>query len=71
VFSWIVVHRSTSPDMMQYAPYVLAMVRIDEQRDIYIPGRLISDKEVHRGMRVHVQTEKITDAVGDLVWVAD
>jgi len=71
VFSWIVVHRSTSPDMMQYVPYVLALVRLDEQPDIYVPGRLISDKEVHRGMRVHVLTEKISDNLGDLAWVAE
>ena len=71
VFSWIVVHRSTSPDMMQYVPYVLALVRLDEQSDIYIPGRLISDKEVHRGMRVRVLTEKITDQVGDLAWTTE
>jgi len=71
VFSWIVVHRSTSPDMMQYVPYVLALVRLDDQSDIYIPGRLISDKEVHRGMRVRVVTEKITDQVGDLAWTTE
>jgi uncharacterized OB-fold protein len=71
VFSWIVVHRSTSPDMLQYVPYVLALVRLGEQADIYIPGRLISDKEVHRGMKVRVLTEKITDQVGDLAWTTE
>jgi uncharacterized OB-fold protein len=71
VFSWIVVHRSTTPDMMAYVPYTLALVRLDEQQDIYIPARLISDKEAHRGMRVHAVPEKITDEIGDLAWAAD
>lgn len=68
VYSWVVVHRSTTPDMMKYVPYTLALVRLDEQADIYIPGRLISDREAHRGMRVRVAPEKITDTLGDLAW---
>jgi uncharacterized OB-fold protein len=57
--------------MMAYVPYTLALVRLDEQQDIYIPARLISDKEAHRGMRVHAVPEKITDEIGDLAWAAD
>jgi uncharacterized OB-fold protein len=71
VYSWIVVHRSTTPDMMKYAPYTLALVRLDEQADIYIPGRLITDKDVHRGMKVRVIPEKITDQLGDLAWTTE
>jgi len=71
IFSWIVVHRSTIPDMMPYVPYTLALVRLDEQRDIYIPGRLIGDKEAVRGLRVRAVPEKINDEVGDLAWAVD
>jgi uncharacterized OB-fold protein len=71
VYSWVVVHRSTTPDMMKYAPYTLALVRLDEQADIYIPGRLITDKEVHRGMKVRVLPEKISDKLGDLAWTTE
>lgn len=71
IYSWIVVHRSTTPDMMKYVPYTLALVRLDEQADIYIPGRLISAKDVHRGMKVKVLTEKITDQLGDLAWTTE
>jgi uncharacterized OB-fold protein len=70
VYSWIVVHRSTIPDMMPYLPYTLALVRLDEQADIYIPGRLVTDTQVHRGQRVQVVPEKITEEVGDLTWAA-
>mgnify|MGYP005607851315 CR=1 FL=1 len=52
-------------------PVRLALVRLDEQADIYIPGRLISDMEVHRGLKVRVVTEKITDEVGDLAWTTE
>jgi uncharacterized OB-fold protein len=68
VFSWIVVHRSTTPDMMQYVPYTLALVRLDEQPDIYIPARLVSHEKPHKGMRVQAQTEQISDTIGDLLW---
>ena len=71
VYSWIVVHRSTTPDMMQYVPYTLALVRLDEQADIYIPGRLISDSEAYRGMKVRALPEKITDELGDLAWTTE
>jgi uncharacterized OB-fold protein len=57
--------------MMQYVPYTLALVRLDEQADIYIPGRLISDREAHRGMRVRVAPEKITETLGDIAWKAE
>jgi len=71
VYSWIVVHRSTTPDMMQYVPYTLALVRLDEQADIYIPGRFISDMDVRRGMKVRVRPERITDQLGDLAWTTE
>ena len=67
VYSWVVVHRSTTPDMMHYVPYTLALVRLDEQSDIYIPGRLTSGGDAYRGMRVRVAPERITETLGDPV----
>jgi hypothetical protein len=48
----------------------IALVRIDEQADIYIPGRLTSNVEVYRGLRVRVAPEKLTDEIGELNWAA-
>ncbi len=70
IYSWIVVHRSTTPDMMEYVPYTLALVRLDEQDDIYIPGRLLSDVEAFRGMRVQADPKKIGENIGDVIWKA-
>jgi uncharacterized protein len=68
IYSWIVVHRSTLAHMMPYAPYTLALVRLDEQSDIYIPGRLIGDARAERGMKVRAEFEKIDEDTGDLAW---
>lgn len=68
IYSWIVVHRSTLPHMMPYVPYTLALVRLDEQHDIYIPGRLLGDAAAERGMRVRAVIEEIDDETGDLAW---
>jgi hypothetical protein len=36
-----------------------------------IPGRLISDKEVHRGQKIRVNSERISDQPGDLALTAE
>jgi hypothetical protein len=51
-------------------PYTVALVRIDEQDDILIPGRLSSDVEVHQGLRVRAVTEQVADEIGVLHWQA-
>jgi uncharacterized OB-fold protein len=70
VYSWVVVHRAITPALSALVPYTTALIRIDEQNDILIPGRLISDADAHRGMRVRAALERVTDDVGDLMWVA-
>lgn len=68
IFSWVVVHRSTLPHLTPFLPYTLALVRLDEQADIYIPGRVIGEVAARRGMRVRAIAEKIDDEAGDLAW---
>jgi uncharacterized OB-fold protein len=69
VYSWVVIHRAFGPDLAKLVPYVIASVRIDEQNDIYIPGRLIYEGKVRRGLRVRAAPERVTDEIGDLNWV--
>jgi uncharacterized OB-fold protein len=53
-------------------PNTVVLVRLDEQADILIPGRLVStDVELRQGMRVRAAPEAITDDVGRLNWTAD
>lgn len=58
-----------SPDTP--VPHTVVLVRLDEQPDILISGRLVSDVEVRQGLRVHAAPEAITDDVGRLNWAAD
>jgi hypothetical protein len=51
-------------------PYTVVLVRLDEQDDILVPGRLLSDVEVHQGMRVRAVPEIATDEVGRVCWAA-
>lgn len=69
VYSWVVSHRAYTPDFVGLVPYTIALVRIDEQNDILIPGRLLSDGDVHQGMRVRAVPEGLADDVGQLNWI--
>jgi uncharacterized OB-fold protein len=71
VHSWVVTHQVYAPDFVDLVPYTVVLVRIDEQDDILIPGRLLSDVELHQGLRVRAVPEQITDEVGQLHWTAD
>jgi uncharacterized OB-fold protein len=71
VYSWVVTHQPYAPDLARLVPYTVAMVRVDEQDDILIPGRFVSDVEIHQGLRVRVAPERMTDEVGVLTWAAD
>jgi uncharacterized OB-fold protein len=66
VYSWVVVHRGMASEP---TPYVIAQVRLDEQKDIYIPAVLRTTVPVRQGLRVRAITEKLSDNVGDLIWV--
>jgi len=68
VASWVVSHRAYTPDFVALVPYTIALVRLDEQEDILIPGRLLSDVEVYPGLRVRAATKQLTDEIGLLDW---
>jgi hypothetical protein len=70
VYSWVVTHQPYAPELVDAVPYTVALVRIDEQDDILIPGRLSSDVEVHQGLRVRAVTEQVADEIGVLHWQA-
>ena len=71
VHSWVVTHQVYAPEFVELVPYTVVLVRVDEQDDILIPGRLVSDGEVHQGLRVRAVPERVTDDVGQLHWRAD
>lgn len=71
VHSWVVTHQVYAPDFVELVPYTVVLVRIDEQDDILVPGRFLSDVEVHQGLRVRATPEQLTEDVGLLHWRAD
>jgi hypothetical protein len=69
VYSWVVHHRSMTPNLPP--PYATVLVRLDEQDDILIPGRLLSSGvDVHQGLRVRAVVGPISEEVGELNWTA-
>jgi uncharacterized OB-fold protein len=71
VHSWIVTHQPYGPAFVDAVPFVVALVRIDEQSDILIPGPLESNGDVYQGLRVHAAPERLTDGVGAITWKAN
>jgi uncharacterized protein len=70
VHSWVRLHRPVFPSLKDLVPFDIVLVRLDEEDDILIPGRLLSDVEVHQGMRVRAAPRKLTDDVGEILWEA-
>jgi uncharacterized OB-fold protein len=70
VYSWVVTHQPYAPDLATIVPYTIALVRIDEQDDILIPGRYVSDVAISEGLRVCADAEPVTDEIGVLNWTA-
>jgi uncharacterized OB-fold protein len=68
VYSWIVTHQPYGRDLAELVPYPVALVRLDEQDDILIPGRYIGTVELSQGLRVRVQTEVASEDIGLLLW---
>ncbi len=66
VHSWVRTHNVYAPAFASLVPYVTVLVRLDEQDDILIPGRFLSEVEPHQGMRVQAVAEKLTDDLGEL-----
>lgn len=71
VYSWIVTHQPYGPDLVKMVPYTVALVRIDEQDDILIPGRYVGTGEIEEGLRVRALAEPATDEIGLLTWDTD
>ena len=71
VHSWVRTHNVYAPAFAALVPYVTVLVRLDEQDDILIPGRFLSDVEPSQGMRVRAVPERLTDELGELNWVTD
>lgn len=70
VYSWVVTHQPYAPDLARLTPYTVALVRVDEQDDILIPGRYLSEAEISQGLRVRAVPEPVTDEIGLLHWEA-
>lgn len=70
VVSWAVTHQPYGPDLAKLVPYTVALVRVDEQDDILIPGRYVGEPEIHQGQRVVAVAERATDDIGLLTWDA-
>jgi uncharacterized OB-fold protein len=70
VYSWVVTHQPYGPDLARLVPYTVALVRVDEQDDILIPGRYVGTTEVRQGLRVQARPELATDDIGVLTWDA-
>jgi uncharacterized OB-fold protein len=68
VYSWVVTHQPYGPDLAKLVPYVVALVRVDEQEDILIPGRYVGEADVRQGLRVQAVTERVEDELGLLYW---
>jgi uncharacterized OB-fold protein len=71
VHSWIVTHQVYAPGFAALVPYTTVLVRIAEQEDILIPGLLVSDVQVHQGLRVRAAPERVTETIGQLNWEAE
>ncbi|GAC1314866.1 MAG: Zn-ribbon domain-containing OB-fold protein [Acidimicrobiales bacterium] len=68
VVTWVVTHQPYSPRLAHIVPYTIVLVRLDEQDDILIPGRYVSDVDVTEGLRVRVLPERLTDDIGVVTW---
>ena len=70
VDTWVVTHHPYFPSLKDLVPYTTVFVRLDVQDDIMIPGRLLSDVEPDRGLRVRAVSERLVDDIGHLNWTA-
>lgn len=71
VYSWVITHQAYAPDLAKLIPYPVALVRLDEQDDILIPGRYVGEVELAQGLRVRAQPERATEEIGLLTWNVD
>jgi uncharacterized protein len=71
VYSWVVTHQGYAPDLAKLTPYPVALVRLDEQDDIFVPGRYVGGVELRQGLRVRAQPLRATEEIGVLTWNDD
>jgi uncharacterized OB-fold protein len=71
VHSWVTPHRALYPSLRDYVPYTIALVRLDEEDDILVPGRMISLVEMRQGLRVRAVPTPLNEEVGEVLWEAD
>ena len=64
-------HHAYVPVLASIVPYTTVLVQIDEQDDIFIPGRLVGGVDVREGLRVRVAPERQTDEIGLLQWAPE
>jgi hypothetical protein len=67
----VITHQPYGPDLAQLVPYPVALVRLDEQADILIPGRYVGDVALCQGLRVRAHGEVTTENIGLLTWDAN
>jgi uncharacterized OB-fold protein len=71
VHSWVRLHRPVFPALKDLVPFKIVDVRLDEEPDILIPGRLLGDPEITQGSRVRVVPTAKADGVGELLFELD
>ena len=67
----MVTHQAYAPDLAKLTPYPVALVRLDEQDDILIPGRYVGEAELVQGLRVRARFERVSEEIGLLLWGDD
>ncbi len=70
VYSWIVMNRAIDPIWANQVPFVSAVVELEEQAGLLVPGILrdIDPHAVQPGARVEVIFEDVTDEISLPRW---
>jgi len=70
VFSWIVIRRAIEAAWNDAVPFTVAVVELDEQKGLLVPGTLtgVEPADVVAGMPVEVWFEPVSDDVSLTRW---
>ena len=63
IYAWFVVHHATHPDFMDDVPYMVVVVRLDDQSDLHVPCTMINCTP--EDMKIDLPVEVIFDDVTD------
>jgi uncharacterized OB-fold protein len=66
----IVTHQVYGPSLAPLVPYTVVLVRLDEQPDILVPGRFVSDGVATAGLRVRAVVARVDNGLGVVEWEA-